>query len=169
LLFQENFLPLFWNFVVQHVVFLNNCFLTPLLHNTAPYEKLNSRSCDLSSLRVFGCLCYSNTLTAHRNKLDERFVHGIFLSFSPNTKGYMFLNLKNHRIEVSRHIIFYENNFPYKLNNGSSKNLNNLSLPIPYDYDSNYDITFQSDCHPCVHMGIAQTDEDMETNRHYTN
>jgi len=64
LLFQENLPHLFWIFVVQHVVFLINCTLTPLLHNIAPYEKLNGRLYDLSSLCVFGCLCYSSTLTA---------------------------------------------------------------------------------------------------------
>jgi len=94
LLFQANLLHLFWNFAVQHAVFLINCTPTPLLHNIAPYEKLNGRPYDLSSLRVFGCFCYSSTLTAHKKKLDDRSVHGIFLGLSSNTKGYIFLNLK---------------------------------------------------------------------------
>jgi len=130
LLFQANLPPLFWNFVVQHGIFLINCTPTPLLHNIAPYEKLNGRPNDLSSLRVFGCLCYSSTLTAHRKKLDDRSVHDIFLGLSSNTKGYIFLNLKNHSIEVSRNIIFYENHFPYHLNKDSCVNSDNLSLPM---------------------------------------
>ena len=165
LLFQANLPPLFWNFVVQHGIFLINCTPTPLLHNIAPYEKLNGRPNDLSSLRVFGHLCYSSTLTAHRKKLDDRSVHGIFLCLSSNTKGYTFLNLKNHSIEVSRNIIFYENHFPYHLNKDSCVNSNNLSLPIPHNYDSSCDITFQNDCHPHETMGIAQIDVDMDPNQ----
>jgi len=81
LLFQAYLPHLFWNFVVQHATFLINCTPTPLLQNSSPYEKLNGNLCDLSNLRVFGCLCYSNTLTSHRKKLDARSVHGVFLGF----------------------------------------------------------------------------------------
>ena len=69
-----------------------------------PYEKLNDTLYDISSLRVFGCLCYSNTITSHIKKLDDKVVSGIFLGF---TKGYLFLNLQNHKIEISRHTVFY--------------------------------------------------------------
>jgi len=51
-------------------------------------------------IRVFGCLCYSNTIIANRKKLDSHVVPGIFLGFQSHTKGYIFLNLKNHKVEV---------------------------------------------------------------------
>jgi len=142
LLFQANLPPFFWDFAVQHVALLINCIPTPFLRNTSPYEKLNGKLFDLSCLHVFGCLCYSNTLTAHRKKLDAHSVHGIFLGFQPNTKGYLFLNLTNHNIEVSRHIVFHEDHFPYKMNTAHQKNHNDLSLPLPPNYDSNCDFSF---------------------------
>ena len=84
------------------------CTLTPLLDNKSPYEKLYTKSYDITILRVFGCLCYSSTITVNRKKFDARGVSGVFLGFQPHTKGYIFLNLKNHKIEVSRHVIFRE-------------------------------------------------------------
>jgi len=44
-------------------------------------------------------------------------------------------------------------------------NSNNLSLPIPHNYDSSSDITFQNDCHPHETMGTAQIDVDMDPNQ----
>jgi len=70
LLFQENLPHIFWDFVVQHVVFLINCTPTLLLQDIAPYEKLFGKPCDISSLRVFGCSCYSTTIRVNRKKLD---------------------------------------------------------------------------------------------------
>jgi len=100
LLFQSNLPPIFWHFAVLHAILLINCITTPLLHNMTPYEKLHGSLYDISSLRVFCCLCYSNTITSPRKKLDDRFVSNIFLGFQPHTKGYPFLNLRNHKIEV---------------------------------------------------------------------
>jgi len=113
---------------------LTNCTSTPLLDNKSPHEKLHAKSYDLTILRVFGCLCHSSTITANRKKFDACVVSGVFLGFQPHTKGYVFLNLKNKKIEVSRHVIFHEHQFPYKLNVDNNKRPNNLSLPIPQSY-----------------------------------
>ncbi|WVZ13928.1 hypothetical protein V8G54_011494 [Vigna mungo] len=106
------------------------------LQNDTPYDRLHGSSCDLSILRVFGCLCYANTITAHRKKFDDRAVPGIFLGFKRHTKGYLFLNLKNHKVEVSRNVIFHENVFPY---HNIQKTENSLCLPLPTNYTHNYD------------------------------
>ena len=142
MLFQANLPPIFWQFAVVDAVLLINCIPTPLLQNVTPYEKLHGFLYDISSLRVFGCLCYSSTITSHRKKLDDRSVSGIFLGFQPHTKGYLFLNLKNHKIEISRHTVFYENIFPYNLKDDKNDSPNNLSLPIPQSYNSHYDFFF---------------------------
>jgi len=139
LLFQANLPFIFWNFVVLHVVFLINCIPTHLLQNMTLIEKLNGTLYDISSLHVFGCLCYSSTITSHRKKLDDRVVSAIFLGFQPHIKGYLFLNLKNHKIEISSHTIFYENYFPYKMKDDDNVSPNNLSLPVPQSYNSTND------------------------------
>jgi len=137
LLFQSKLPTNFWNFFVQHAVFLINCIPTPLLKNERPYEKLHRKLCDIFDLRIFGCLCYSSILVAHRKKLDSRVIPGVFLGFKPHTKGFIFLNLKYHKIEVSRNVIFYENCFPYLLKNEKDPNI--LSLPIPQHHAQTYD------------------------------
>jgi len=145
LLVQANLPPIFWHFVVLHVVLLINCIPTPLLKNMTPYGRLYGTLYNISLLRIFSYLCYSSTITSHINKLDDRSVSGIFLGFQPHTKGNLFLNLRNHRIEISRHTVFYENLFPYKMKDDNNKSPNNLSLPITQSYNSNYDFFFSDD------------------------
>ena len=70
------------------------------------------------------------TLLNIGKKLDDRSIKGIFLGFPQNTKSYIILNLKFHIIEISRHVIFHENHFPYKLDSGLPRDPNTLSLPI---------------------------------------
>ena len=114
---------------MHHVVFLINSIPTPLLHNITSYENIFGKPCDISFFKVFGCLCYASTITTHRKNLDDRSVRGVFLGFPHNTKGYIFLSLKYHSIEISRHVIFHENCFPYKLNCGLNRGPNTSSLP----------------------------------------
>lgn len=97
---------------------------------------------DISCLNFFGCLCYANTITAHRKKLDDRSVRGIFLGFPHNTKGYIYLNLKYHSINISRNVIFHENCFPYKLDCGLTRGPHTLSLPIHNAYNTASDFFF---------------------------
>ncbi|WVZ21124.1 hypothetical protein V8G54_008446 [Vigna mungo] len=61
----------------QHVVFLINQMPTPVLQNDTPHERLHGSPCDLLVLCVFGCLCYANTIIAHRKKFDDRAVPDI--------------------------------------------------------------------------------------------
>jgi len=79
------------------------------------------------------------SLLTKRNLMNTLFLV-FFLGFQPN----IFLNLKNHKIEVSRHTAFYETHFPYKLKDEVNKSPNNLSLPIPSSYASTYDFSYDN-------------------------
>ena len=126
LLYQAQ-LPLnFWCYALLHVAYLINRIPTLFLKNTSPYDKLYAQPCDISNIRVFGCLCYISTLQNHRQKLDPRAHPCIFLGFKPHTKGYLVYNLHTHNIIASRNIIFYENHFPI------------LHEPHPYDDTHTY-------------------------------
>nr|KYP36406.1 Retrovirus-related Pol polyprotein from transposon TNT 1-94 [Cajanus cajan] len=113
LLFQSHLPSSFWFFALLHVVLLINCIPTPFLHNKSPFEIIYNHPFDISILRVFGCLCYTGTITAHRTKLDPRAHLSIFLGFKPYTKGYLVFNLHSRQLVVSRNVIFYEDHFPY--------------------------------------------------------
>ena len=129
-------LPLsFWNYALLYAVYLINCIPTPLLDNSSPYEKLQGKLCDISMLRIFGCLCYATTLSSHRKKLDSCATPGVFIGFQPNTKCYMYLNLKTHKVEVSYHVIFHENRFPFSKKLGTITS--DICMPLPNIYESN--------------------------------
>nr|KYP68715.1 hypothetical protein KK1_022356 [Cajanus cajan] len=135
LLFHSNLPPSFWNFAIMHVVHLINCIPTPFLQNVSPFQKLYDKPCDISTLRVFGCLCYINTLQAHRKKLDPRANPCIYLGFKPNTKGYLIFNLHTRNIEVSRNVVFYEDHFPYT---NSDQNTTSFTHSFPSPTTTNY-------------------------------
>ena len=82
------------------------CMPTPFLRNKTPYEKLYGTTYGIDSLRVFGCLCFSSTLTGNRKKLDPRAATTVFLGFKPNTKGYITLDLKTKVVSISKNVIF---------------------------------------------------------------
>ena len=106
LLFQSNLPFICWSYALIHFGILVNCIPTTFLGNKTPYEKLYGTPYDISSLRVFGCLCFTSSLTANKKKLDLRVAISIFLGFKPNTKGYVTLDLKTKAISISRNVIF---------------------------------------------------------------
>jgi len=73
------------------------------------------------------------------SQLGSRVVLGVFLGFIPNKKCFLFLNLKNHRIDLSKNVIFYEICFPYHSNHIQNNDSNSLSLPIPQHYAQTHD------------------------------
>jgi hypothetical protein len=122
----------FWGDCVLTVVHLINRIPTPLLSNKSPYEILFSKS-PYSYLRVFGCLCFTLTLTRNRHKFDPRAVPCLFLGYPAGVKGFKLLNLKFESIFVSRNVIFHESVFPYKsVPNSDSLFCNPSVLPVPF-------------------------------------
>ncbi|XP_014503350.1 uncharacterized protein LOC106763698 [Vigna radiata var. radiata] len=65
----------------QHAVFLINQMPTLVLQNDTPHERLHGSPCDLSVLRIFGCLCYANTIISHRKKFDDRVIPDTFVRY----------------------------------------------------------------------------------------
>ena len=65
--------------------------------------------------KVFRCMCYVTPITQNKTKLDPRAKKCEFLDFQKGTTSHIILNLQTHVISISRNVIIYENNFPYKL------------------------------------------------------
>ena len=132
LLFQTQLPPSFWCFALVHAAYLINCIPTPFLKDQYPYEKLYAKPCDISNLRVFGCLCYVSTLQSHRQKLDPRAHPCIFLGFKPYTKGYLVYNLHSHTITSSRNVVFYEDHFPLPTKSQETNNTDTRISSTPF-------------------------------------
>ena len=140
LLFQSNLPQNFWNYVVQYVVTLINCLPIPFLKNSSPFEILHDHSFNMNQLHVFGCLCYVSTISANRTKLNSRVRSGLFLGLKQNVKGYIVYDLKSHEIHVSRNVVFYESQFPFKTQIHANFPKNDTTVSIPaqintYDLD----------------------------------
>lgn len=107
-------LPLkFWFYAVMHAVHLTNRLPTPVLGQTSPYEVLHKVKPSYELLSVFGCACFPNLRPFQHHKLSFRSQQCVFLGSVPNTKGYRCL-AEDGSMFVSRHVIFYENKFPFK-------------------------------------------------------
>jgi len=53
---------------VIHVVHIINMLPTPVLNDFSPYEMLYKTPPDFNQLKVFGSLCYANTLSIQEHQ-----------------------------------------------------------------------------------------------------
>ena len=98
----------------------------------SPFEKLYGTAYDISSLKVFSCLCYTSTLTKG------------YITFDLSTKGYITFDLSTRATMVSRHVIFYENCFPYASLSAFQYFPTFLVHSYPTIYDHGKDFDFSS-------------------------
>jgi len=145
LIFQSKISTCFWSYALLHAALLINVTPTPYLNNQTPHEKLYKNPYNYHDLKVFGCLCYGQTLSAKRSKFEPRARPAIFLGFPPHTKGYIAYDLKSHDIKTSRNVLFHEDVFPscYNIDNNIVKD--DVCLPISQSYNPVFDYELHND------------------------
>jgi histone deacetylase 1/2 len=95
-------------------VFLINHLPTSVLGYKSPHEVVFGFAPTYDSLRVFGCFCYPLLAPFGRSKLDFKSTRCVFLGYSTNHKGYLYLEPQAHHFYISHHVKFNEFQFPYK-------------------------------------------------------
>jgi len=113
LLFHANLPILFWTQSISQVVHIINKLPTKFLNQKSPHKVLFKCIRPITTLKVFGCLCYASTLKANRKKFDARARKCVYLGVRSGVKGHLLFDLKIREILVSRDVVFYEHIFPY--------------------------------------------------------
>ena len=138
-LFFQSKVPIeFWGECVLAATHIINRLPLTVLNNVSPYEKFFHDPPDLSSMRVFGCLCFVSNLDPHKTKFDVRAVPHVFIGYPPGQKGYKVLNTQTMQVSVSRDVRFHEQHFPFHLQSVTHENQFKFFLPIttsPIDFD----------------------------------
>jgi len=93
---------------------LSIVFLLLFSIKKSQYEIVYRHTPDYHFLRVFGCACWLYLQPYNKHKIDFKSKNCIFIGYSLNHHGYKCLDLATCKVYVSRHVAFYENNFPYK-------------------------------------------------------
>ncbi|KAM1722971.1 hypothetical protein ACFX11_021617 [Malus domestica] len=85
---------------------------TPVLHMQSLFEMLYHSPPRLDHLRVFGCACYLTLKPYRHNKLEPKTTQCIILGYAAQYKGYICYAIRDHKLIVSRHVVFDEDTFP---------------------------------------------------------
>lgn len=112
----------YWPYAFSTAVYTINRLPSSLLQGKTPFECLFHESPNYDELRVFGSLCYPWLKPYSPHKLAPKSSSCVFLGYSKLHKGYTCLEVSSGRIFISRHVLFFEQVFPFKTLN------DNLSL-----------------------------------------
>ena len=84
--------PSWWEFAVDHAVYVYNRTPMRRINWKTPYELINGQKPDIKYLRVLGCAAWVWLPEAKRlNKLSPKSELMIFLGFDTNVKGFKFM------------------------------------------------------------------------------
>jgi hypothetical protein len=115
LLCSANLDPAFHPWAMQTAVWLHNRLPQPGRGNKSPYFILARRPASVAYLRAFGCLVKALVPVATRSgdrHFSDRGVMGINLGPSTRSPGAVIYLPAFKKIVVTRHVVFYENEFP---------------------------------------------------------
>ena len=114
-LIQANMPITFWVESLLTAVHTLNLLPSSSINNLIPFTRLFKLPVSYSHLRVFGCLCYPNSLSTSPHKLAPRSMACVFLGYPSTHRGYRCLNIATRKIIISRHVTFVEDVFPFSV------------------------------------------------------
>ena len=96
-----------------------------LSHSTLVTKIFDTKS-NYSSLKTFGCTCFPCIQPYQSHKFQFHYIKCVFLGYSDSFKGYKCMS-STGQIYISRHVVFNEQGFPFKL---GFLNTKQLEIPI---------------------------------------
>ena len=111
--FQSNVPISYWGECVLTAVHIINRLPATILNQKTPFEKLYGKPPSFAHLKVFGCLCFTSTLSHNRSKFDPISSSCVFLGYPFGVKGYKLFDLTTKRLFISRDVHFLETVFPF--------------------------------------------------------
>ncbi|GJU97241.1 retrovirus-related pol polyprotein from transposon TNT 1-94 [Tanacetum coccineum] len=110
---------------INTACYTQNRSLIRLCNNKTPYELMYDKKPDLSSLHVFGSLCYPTNDNVDLGKLNAKAYIGIFVSYAPAEKAFKIYKRRTQKIMDTIHVTFDE------LTTMASEHFNAPSTSIP--------------------------------------
>ena len=139
LFFQSHTPSKYWSECLLTATFLINRTPSRSIGNISPYQKLYNEQPNYSFLRNFGCLAFTSTLSAHRQKFQPRARAAVFIGYPPGMKAYKFIDLETKQIFQSRDVVFHEDVYPFKCHLDHIEDPFILhTLPIPSSSNVSY-------------------------------
>nr|GFB24743.1 retrovirus-related Pol polyprotein from transposon TNT 1-94 [Tanacetum cinerariifolium] len=101
--------PLFlWAEAIATACFTQNRSIIHRRFNKTPYEHINGRKPDISSLHVFGALCYPKNDREDIGKLGAKGNIGFFIGYSADSGAYRVYNHRTKKIMETMNVFFDE-------------------------------------------------------------
>ncbi|XP_074302539.1 uncharacterized protein LOC141634162 [Silene latifolia] len=114
-----------------------------------PHEVLLGEHPSYDELRVLRCLCYAPKHGPVKDKFEAKGRRCVFIGYPYGQKAYKLYDLDNHKVFVSRDVLFHENIFPFS-SQKIQKNSKNPSQNPPTNhlaiFDTDHD--FNANCYP---------------------
>ncbi|MBW0460973.1 hypothetical protein O181_000688, partial [Austropuccinia psidii MF-1] len=113
LLLEANLPNRYWAEAVNHATLLTNLIPTPSRENLSLSQLWTGASPKIKNLRTFGCkVVFALPKQKRPWKLSPTGETGILLGFDYGSPAYYVLKLNNRKVFITRHVIFFENEFP---------------------------------------------------------
>ena len=121
----------FWVDAFATTIYLINRL--PTAQHCSPWESLFHKPPEYTSLKIFGCKCFPWLKPYVNSKLEPKSQPCVFLGYSLQHKGYKCMDLVTRKVYISRHVLFYETQFPFH-HISSSSNLMPMSQPSHFNH-----------------------------------
>jgi hypothetical protein len=95
-----------WGEAAMTAIYVQNRSPHRILKDMTPEEAFSGKKPNVENLRIFGCPVYSHIPKDKRNKLEPSGKKGIFVGYSDSSKAYRIYIPEQHKIEVSRDVMF---------------------------------------------------------------